>query len=396
MGLGLQNAYGLENAQQGLRQRIIDQLNQQREQQQMQIAERQQALREQEAQRAGEQFKMTQADHAAALADRTQASNVANASKLAPELPMDQNVAPQAAGIMKAGGLGGQLYTPPTAGETESGKPFDAATANPSMNLGTPGQQQAATTKRIMGRLLDSMPADSPERRALEYEQATGKNPPAGVFDKPSKPGTVHDTAKGLVRIADDNSITPLGVQGYHPPAQAPQPIVVQTAAGPQLVDRKTGTASTIKDQGGAVVGPAPSATERTRGASATAVLQTGDDIVSELQNPDFAAKIGPALGRVNSLREFIGNPPPEFSQLAGQIESYALASMGVHGMRSVQGSEKIKALLDTHHTPESLIGAIKGLNGFSEHFVQNQGGGTARQPSAKPSAADLIKKYSQ
>lgn len=31
-------------------------------------------------------------------------------------------------------------------------------------------------------------------------------------------PGSVHDTPNGLVRIGDDNTVTPLGVKGYHPP----------------------------------------------------------------------------------------------------------------------------------------------------------------------------------
>lgn len=37
-----------------------------------------------------------------------------------------------------------------------------------------------------------------------------------------AKPGTIHDTSKGLVRIGDDNTVTPLGVKGYHPPVADP------------------------------------------------------------------------------------------------------------------------------------------------------------------------------
>jgi hypothetical protein len=401
MALGLQNAFGLENAQQGLRQRIIDQLNQQKQQQDMRLAEREQALREQDAQQRAEQFKMTQADHAAALSERTQAANVTNATKLAPDLPMDQNVAPAAAGILDRGGMGGQLYAPPTQGETESGKPFVSAEQNPRMNLGTPVQQKDAADSAAIDAMAKDPNTTPAMRGFLRVRGALpkGENVPYQLITEPNGPPKapgqpVQVGPKGVFTRPEDA----IGQEAYHPPVQAPQPIVVQTAAGPQLLDRRAGTASPITDKGGTVVGPAPSGTERTRAASAKAVLQTGDDIVSELQQPDFAGKIGPALGRFNSLREFIGNPPPEFSQLAGQIESYALASMGVHGMRSVSGSEKIKALLDGHHTPESLIGAIKGLNGFAEHFVSNESGTGAQRPAggaAKPSAADLIKKYS-
>lgn len=38
---------------------------------------------------------------------------------------------------------------------------------------------------------------------------------------KTETPGPIHDTPQGLVRINPDNSTTPLGVQGYHPPPAA-------------------------------------------------------------------------------------------------------------------------------------------------------------------------------
>lgn len=125
------------------------------------------------------------------------------------------------------------------------------------------------------------------------------------------------------------------------------------------------------------------SATLQTRLASAEAVNQTGQDIIRSLSDPKIAAVVGPIMGKYNNLREFIGNPPPEFAELAGSIESYALASMGVHGMRSTQGAEKIKALMDGKHTPESIIAAINGLNKFSAHFMENNGMGQAPKAAA-------------
>lgn len=116
------------------------------------------------------------------------------------------------------------------------------------------------------------------------------------------------------------------------------------------------------------------SATTETRLASAQAVNQTGEDIIAQLSDPKIARMLGPAMGRYNNLRDFIGNPPPELSEIAGSIESYALANMGVHGMRSAQGAEQIKKLLDQKHTPASLIATIRGLNKFSSHFMENEG----------------------
>ena len=146
----------------------------------------------------------------------------------------------------------------------------------------------------------------------------------------------------------------------------------------------------------GSTFAKGPSAVTANRLDSAKAVKQTGEDIIAGLSDPKTAAMVGPAMGRFNTLRDLIGNPPPELAGLAGQIESYALANMGVHGMRSAQGAQMISKLLDRRHTPESLIATIKGLNGFSAHFLENagRGGGKPDATTTKPTAEDLIKKY--
>jgi hypothetical protein len=130
-----------------------------------------------------------------------------------------------------------------------------------------------------------------------------------------------------------------------------------------------------------------------TRLASAEAVNQTGKDIIAKLSDPAFASKVGPVMGRFDKLRDFIGNPPPEYAELAGQIESYALANMGVHGMRSAEGAKQIAKLLEAHHTPASLIATINGLNGFSTHFMENEGRTTPAAP-ATPAKTGKVGKY--
>lgn len=125
---------------------------------------------------------------------------------------------------------------------------------------------------------------------------------------------------------------------------------------------------------------------------SAQAVQQTGNDIIAKLSDPTYAKNVGVAMGRASSLRDFIGNPPPEYAELAGNIESYALASMGVHGMRSAAGAQQIKAMLDGHHTPESLIAAIKGLSDFSSHFMENEGRKTQKTSNPLDSAKEKLR----
>ncbi len=135
-----------------------------------------------------------------------------------------------------------------------------------------------------------------------------------------------------------------------------------------------------------------PSATLSTRLASAEAVNQTGNDIIDELKKPDVAAKVGPLMGRFNSLRDLIGNPPPELAELAGAIQSYSIATMGVHGMRSVQGAKEISKLLDQKHTPASLIAAINGLNKFSSHLLENEGRTVPKPADAAPKSGTVGK----
>lgn len=129
----------------------------------------------------------------------------------------------------------------------------------------------------------------------------------------------------------------------------------------------------------------APDATTSSRAHAANALIAQAADIDDLLKDPQVRASLGPAMGRVTNLRELIGNPPPELAGLAGEIESFALANMGVHGMRSVQGSKEISKLLDAKHTPESLRRALHGLLNYAEKYVDetNMRRGTAGSAGA-------------
>ena len=133
--------------------------------------------------------------------------------------------------------------------------------------------------------------------------------------------------------------------------------------------------------------------TEMNRANMADTVNRIGKDIIAKMSDPKYAAQVGPVLGRYNNLTEFIGNPPPEFAELAGEIESYSLASMGVHGMRNVRGAEKIASMMTGKHTPEAIIAAIKGLNSFSAEYLQIVGRKSAGGATAPAGGADTKKK---
>ena len=113
---------------------------------------------------------------------------------------------------------------------------------------------------------------------------------------------------------------------------------------------------------------------EISRKNTATALTKTGDDVLKSLQNPVLAEQLGIAMGRFNTLQDFVGNPPPEFAQLAGELKSFAAANMTVHGFRSSAGADKVFEMLNQQQTPEALSRKIKGLMQFTKYYLSEYG----------------------
>lgn len=87
-------------------------------------------------------------------------------------------------------------------------------TRDSSGNIVTPGKRTAKTRAELAADAADpTSPTQAQSAAALKLDK------PDVV--KPAGAGVVHDTENGLVRIGDDNSVTPLGVKGYHPPPAA-------------------------------------------------------------------------------------------------------------------------------------------------------------------------------
>jgi hypothetical protein len=412
MGLGLQGAYGLQGAQGALRQRLIDRMAAEKQSQDLEMQRQDMQLRTRQIAGQEEDRRAALADRSALTAQRGTAALNTELTQLSPDTPISGGTQQR----MVQGGVLPERLAPvpitPMAPPASLADP-EQAPAGPlpgtMANSPSPAARQFlrvrsapeqkiaeddATQKAAQQRLLAQFPADSRQRAALEYETATGKNAPASFAEPPAKPGTIHDTPKGLVRIADDGTVTPLGVQGYHQPVANPESALVK-------VEHQDENGRTVvewlpkSEIRGKTFKKGVSGATETRLASASAVTQTGEDIIAKVSSPDFAKQLGPAMGRYNTLRDFIGDPPPEFAELAGQIESYAIANMGVHGMRSAQGAEQIKKLMDKHHTPESMAATVRGLNSFSQHFMENEGRKTpARDTAAAPTSAPKRIRY--
>jgi hypothetical protein len=368
MGMGLQGPAGNAAMAGQIRQRLIDQLNQQQAEQHMGLAEREMALRESEAGMRAQEHSMAMDQNAASLEERKQAhaENQANAA-LTANRTLHESFAPN---------------TP--IDDTPENKPLIGRLQ---MVGGVPMEPQQQERPAVdVGPLLEGDTGAAKKRGYLTM--ATAKQAEAQASA---------DAKVEAARLAAENRTNDNEQKNLDRIAQ-----IKAAAAGRPVPDKLTKVEHRDPETGRTVIEYLPesqirgksfakgaSGATETRLASAQAVNQTGEDIIAQLHDPKVAAALGPAMGRVNSLRELMGNPPPELAGLAGAIESYSIANMGVHGMRSVQGAEHIKKLLDRKHTPESLVETIKGLSQFSNHFMENEGRKSA-SGSTKPGGSGI------
>lgn len=381
---GLSNS--LEDAYQRRMQAAIAQNNEDYRNKQLAQQDALQRLKMQELTDAATERHLARKD-----ADQIRAEAQARAQL--PLIPLNTNVSPETVHRMTDRGIPPEAFSmaPHDAGipdqaaappqslaedPSQGPTPMPGTTANAPLTglrrVPSPAETESQRRRDAMQQMIELYPVGSPERKIIEYKNATGQNPPSGLTPPPPK-SSIHNTDQGLAEI-QGNVATPVRDQNGN--VVKPPP----SAAGTRLVG-----IDTVNEAGDKVrkfVNPQANAeyvkpaggTVENRVASAKAVNQTGDDIIKQLSEPKFAATVGPLMGNYNTLRDFLGNPPPEFSHLAGQIESFSLANMGVHGMRSVEGADKInKDLLGKRHTVASLIASIKGLQGFSTHLIENE-----------------------
>lgn len=392
--MGMSSGFGagagadmLQEVLQGLADRAfkaqsLQQAAQRTAQEQQRIAIEQQRATSDDAYR-NEALKSLQDERQANASLRSQQSANALASVLTPGHVLDT----QGASTLRAGNLGSLVQhqdsvLPSTAfqGGAQAGAQAptlgtmrmtdNAGHGEQDVYQGTDAQQQQAGQLKAL-RMIAAKDPNSPLGQWIAVTGGKGA-PPSELFKAPE-----HSPAYKEWQDAAANgykgSFTQYQNEDANRKKSAPALVTVQT------VDAN-GNAVTkiVPKEAGATYTKAAGDVLSNRLESAKAVQQTGQDIIAQLSDPAFKAAVGPVLGRAQTLRDFVGNPDPAFSKLAGQIESYALANMGVHGMRSAQGAQQIAHLLDQHHTPESLIAAIQGLNGFSQHFLENNGKTTA------------------
>lgn len=391
MSMGLEGAYGADAFQQRLRQQILEQLSAAATQHAMSTEDQKlQIEKDRFAQEAADRALLRQQQGQAfneTLAEKTGANLGAGPSIISPDLGkrfLNTSLAPLVSPDQTLPST--SMAAGSTLPGSESASTAPAVTQNaPQLTgqlrfSGLPALNKQAADEATIAQMASDPKTPPAIRGFLQIRQALpkGENIDYHLITEPNgppKPGEIKDTQQGLVRVGPDNTVTPVmangrQVQPYHAPVQ---PVIVQTDNGFASVNRGSNTATPVTDAAGTPLKPKVGQTMESRLQSAQAVVQTGNDIAKVLSDPTVAAKLGPVLSRYNSIADFVGNPPPEFNNLAGLIESYSLANMGVHGMRANTGAEAIKQTLGLgRHTPESMLAALQGLNGFANHLLEN------------------------
>lgn len=386
MGLGLEGAYGADALSQNLRQRVLDELARKQQEFQNSIATRgaDRADRALNQQDELTRLKIQELAHAKDTAETDKQFTIGKS--LNETLPADTVIPTDSAAVAPLRMIGALRTEQPTLPSTSTVGVMNAPTGSGTISGRLVSQTQNPGNplqfRKLASAGQQNVMADNARADAVAAREAANQ-PLEQVIGDDGKP-TMMPRSKAAGR-------TP-----YHVPPHEPNP-------QPQIFKGPDGKDHAVQFVGGAAREiplpdgfSKPNAATANRLSSAQAVTQVGNDIIAKVSQPNVAAMLGPAMGRYNNLQEFVGSPPPEFAELAGDIESFSLANMGVHGMRSVQGADEIKKLLSGKHTPESLIAGLKGLMNFSNHFMENEGRKPTAGTGAKMTADDLIKKYSK
>lgn len=200
-----------------------------------------------------------------AAADRAEAQKQANLARIDAqfkELPTDTPISAQTRTGLTGAGILPERMAPqpmsapaPPEGIAAPGETDPAPIPGTVANSPAPNQVQfhrmPTTAEAAQQKMLGLFPVGSRERTVAEYEVGTGKNAPSSLMPPPPKPGVIHDTANGLMRFGEDNTGTPLTVngkpaQGFHQP---PPPIFYAGGVnGPALIDRTHATQQPITD----------------------------------------------------------------------------------------------------------------------------------------------------
>ncbi len=394
-GLGLVGAFGQQGLRDSIKQRLMEEQAAKQQAFLNMLAERRVATDEQQVKQQGDWQR-------AQFEEKVAAANEAEVGKGVSGLSIDQSIpdplARRIGPTMHAANMriNPALAQPPNMPDMM--QPDIVPGQQPgAVWTGTDKQREGEQMKRGQLRIIESLPAGSRERLALEYEQATGKNPPAGVFDPkptPTEPlEQVNEGGKPIYRPRGEA----IGKPAYHVPPQ-PSTVVVQGPNGPMIVDKTGGTGKPVTDPSGAPVGPTDSAAVKTQKTQATNVRVHIADISKQADEINKLGLMGPVGGRWAAFltgkigsAEIAATPEQqelleEFRTNVGLLKSgMAMVHGGARGGGSVQIMHRMDALINADQMNLPLFkGALKSFDTWLKTYA-GKGDDTTTPQTADP-----------
>lgn len=420
-------AYAGQDLTQAIRQMMIDRMTQAQTSQNMDLAQRRQTLDESEAaQRAkiGDAQLASITDERAAAAERNRQTSVNNElNPLSPGAVVSPSVVDDANAAHMSDRLIHQTPTlPSTADTTPVTLPGNGQGAqivgtprmvsnpgNPDqyVNRGTDAQQTEDAQKKAQAAYIadPNAPEEGKNFLRLRGMVTKGESVPPQAFGPPKTAPTGDANymlnGKPIVALKQNGRLTYQGqdvtdrVSPYTPPQQ---PIVIQGAVGPELLNRGAGTSTPIHEAGSGEV------VTRTNPQIARqqkmAELASGDvsDALDQVDSAEKAGLLGPGSGRLYGqfLAGIVGSTgDAQVDQKLGALktaisnlnQSYPPALTG--STRGAGSAERLKNTLDSDKFSADLLrGSLHEMGGALARRVPTSG------DKPKLSADELLKKY--
>ena len=128
-----------------------------------------------------------------------------------------------------------------------------------------------------------------------------------------------------------------------------------------------------------------PAAVLANRMASSRQSLSVGNEILRDLADPAVQEKLGPILGRYQSLSAAAGAGDPIATKLIGAIKGFSAMQMNIHGSRAFNMAKDVEQLLTIRQTPEALAAALDGILSASRALASEYGGPGGEPAPGKP-----------
>lgn len=316
---------------------------------------------------------------------------------------------PSPSQVTQAQQVGSSIFRLPQApvpGPTQTGAPLmQPQMDQPAAYPGTADQRTAlanqAHVKDINARLADAEPGTNAYKAlVLEYNMIPGNKalaPGWGDGVKPTAPDIPVMRTNPRTGQVEQIGTAPAA---SHFVSEPPPPQASFTAQDRHnadgtidsgILNTHTGEFKVIPGMGTVHAAPGAAALA-TKAAAKADARKTLDALDQDIDEADSKGLIGPAAGRAANMAAWLGNPDPATSTLATRMQMAKMqVDAGVGGMRAASSPTLLKLFdntMSSKMTKENLHATVRVMRQLVSDNVAPATG--------TPSAADLIKKYSQ